>query len=238
MPRREAPFGQTVGELQIDVVVEYIPTPVHTFLLVHRVIAFHTCHHRQALRRQRGVQLQHPHRQLIGGDRIGGILITTQDHQLRSRLIERMEIPCPTHHFMCIISGQTYILLRQIGQQLIPVVKAVGHMQRHVLLMPFLITIRRIGIHVRALTSVQHIHRTASLYRLTETTLPLHKSFHRVRHGHVDIQHPAFADGSFRYTRIRTDLDLRDILRFHLVQNQPYITVDRHIVDTQIIGCY
>ena len=108
-------------------------------------------------------------------------------------------------------------------------------MQRHILLMSVLITIRRIGVKVGPRTPIQHIHRSVTLLFFTKTALSFHESFHRIRHRHVDIQHMSHTDRPFRYTRIRADLDLRDVLRFHLTQHQPYVTVNRHVVDAEVV---
>ena len=75
MSCRKAPMRQGIGELQIDIMVENAPAPVCSFLPGHLVIPFHACHQIQPLHRQRCIQFQYKHRQLVRMHLITGILI-------------------------------------------------------------------------------------------------------------------------------------------------------------------
>ena len=153
----------------------------------------------------------------MGEHRIAGILIPAQDHQFRAGFIKRMEIPSPSHHFLRVpVCRYLKILLGQVGQELVSVIKTVGHMQRYILLMPFLIPVRRVGIEVGSLTAVQHIHGAATLDIFTKATLPFYETLYGRRHSHIDIQHGAHTDGSLCYTRIVAYLNLGYIFRLHL----------------------
>ena len=66
-----------------------------------------------------------------------------------------MEIPCPAQHLSCpAVVWFINILLSEIGQQLIVVVEAVGHVKRYVLPIALLVTIGGIGIDIGAFTAI------------------------------------------------------------------------------------
>ena len=71
----KAPSGQGIGELQVGVVIEDMPTPVSGLLLCHEVIALDTRHHRQVLGKQRRIQFDNIHGQLVADEEVAGILI-------------------------------------------------------------------------------------------------------------------------------------------------------------------
>ena len=108
-------------------------------------------------------------------------------------------------------------------------------MQRHVLFMPFPVTIRGIGVQVGVPTSVEHVHRPVALQFFAKTALTFHKPLHGIRHGHVDIQHVGHTDRSFRHSGVRANLNFGNILRFHLTQDQSHIAVHRHVVYAQVV---
>ena len=147
-----------------------------------------------------------------------------------------MEIACPTHDLLLMAFRQNEILLREISEQFLSGIKTVGHMQRHIFLVSILIAIGSIGIEFGSPAAVEHIDRAVSFQVLTETALPFHDTFDRIGHGHIDIQHITSADGAFRYTRVGADLDIGDVLGFHLGQYQSHVAVDRRIVDAKVIA--
>ena len=52
------PLGQSIGELQVDIIVEDIPTLIRILLTGHLEISLKTQRHRQLLREQRRIQLR------------------------------------------------------------------------------------------------------------------------------------------------------------------------------------
>ena len=53
---------------------------------------------------------------------------------------------------------------------------------------------------------------------------------------YLDVQHPARSDGSLRNARIVTNLNLSDVLGFHLTQNQPGVAVYRGVINAEVIA--
>ena len=132
-----------------------MPTPVSGLLLCHEVIALDTRHHRQVLGKQRRIQFNRVHRQLVGNDVVTGILITSHEEQFGAYVIEGMEIPCPAQHLSCpTVVWFINILLSEIGQQFVAVIEAVGHVKRYVLPIALLVTIGGIGIDIGAFTAI------------------------------------------------------------------------------------
>ena len=231
----ELPTRQGIGELQIDIIINDIPTPVRALLLRHEEIALDTQHHRQALGKQRCIQLNDIQRQFVGELLITVILIAAHDEQFGTHVVEGVEIARPAHHFTRHTSRTVKILLSEIGQQLVTVVKAIRHVQRQILLIPVLMTIRSIGIEVGMLTAVQRIRGADTLHILAKVALAFHEAFHPLRHLHIDIQHPTQCNGSLCHTRIVAHLNLGNVLGLHLTQNQSCVAINRSIVDAEVI---
>ena len=232
---REPPLRQGVGELQIDIVVEHLPVPVRALLTGHEVVSFYTRHHRQPFDGQGGVQFEHEHGQLVRVERIGRVLITAQDEQFRACVVECMEIARATHDLLRVPARHGEVLLGEITQQFVPFIESVGHVQRHILLVSVLIAVRGVRIEVRTRTAVQHIDRPAAFHGLSERALSFDEPAHRVGYEHGDIQHITCADRTLCHTGVGADLDLGNVLRFHLVQDQTYVTVDGHVVDAEVV---
>ena len=81
-------------------------------------------------------------------------MITSHKEQFCTQVIEGVEIARPAHHLSRHTIRLVKILLGEIGQQFIPVIKTVRHVKRQILLIPLLMTIRGIGIEIGALTTV------------------------------------------------------------------------------------
>ena len=162
-------------------------------------------------------------------------MIAAQDEQFRSCVIESVEIPRPTHDLLRSGIRHFEVLLCEIGQQPVAFVKAIGHVQRQILLVLILIAIGRIGIEVGMGTAEQHIHRTVTLQLFAETALPFHKTFRRIRHCHGNIQHLARPYGTLSHTCIVAHLYLGYVLGFHLAYNQSRVTVQGAVVHAQVV---
>ena len=182
----------------------------------HEVITFNAQHHRQPLGKQRGIQLDSVHRQLVGNELFAGILITSHEEQLGAYVIEGMEISCPAQHFSHHFIGLFNKLLSEIGQQFVAVIKAVSHVERQILPTPLLIAIGCISIDIGAFTAIKRIDGSAPFSILAKTSLSFDKARQPIGRLHVDIQDITRTDSAFGNARIVTNLDLFNILGLHL----------------------
>ena len=82
------------------------------------------------------------------------MLITAHDEQFCTQVIKGVEVSRSAHDLTRHTRRLVKILLSEIGQQSVSVVKPVRHVKRQILLIPVLMTIRRIGIEVSTLATV------------------------------------------------------------------------------------
>jgi len=84
-------------------------------------------------------------------------------------------------------------------------------------------------------TAVQHVDGSAAFDVFPESALCFGKSLDGVGHGHVDIDYPTRSDGSFGDAGVVAYLNLRNVPGFHLTENKPDVSVEGHVVNTQVI---
>ena len=137
--------------------VEDIPASVRILLPGHQEIALDTQHHRQLLGHQRRIQLNNIQWQFVGEYLVTVILIAAHDEQFRTLVIKGVEVSRPAHDLTRRTRREVKILLGEIGQQPVSVIKPVRHVKRQILLIPILMTIRRIGIEVGIFTAISAI---------------------------------------------------------------------------------
>ena len=201
----------------------------------HEVITFNTQHHRQPFRKQRGIQLDSVHWQLVGYELFAGILITSHEEQLGAYIIKGMEISCPAQHLSHHFIGLLNKLLREIGQQLVAVIKAIGHVERQVLPASLLIAISRVGIDIGTLTAIKRIDGSVSFSILTKASLSLDETVQPIGRLHVDIQHITRTNSTLGNARIVAHLNLLNVLGLHLTENQSVVAIERDIVNAEIV---